>query len=152
MSTKQNRYSDTKLSSGRVITHRYVSEDVLEGVILGDEDGIMTDAEYKEYCDLSLIDTQARHKQFLADRKQRNHELFEIAKHKHLIGKYARSIESGWYGKVTDIEYRGGDVLCKMIGVDELAVTVAGISNEEALASNDIQWFAPEDLRFRNSL
>ena len=81
-------------------------------------------------------------------RRQKADELVEIAKHKHLIGKYARSIEAGWLGKVTDIEYQGGDLMCKMIGADEIAVAVAGVTVEESLSSNDVQWFAPEDLKF----
>ena len=86
--------------------------------------------------------------QNLENRRRIADELVEIAKHKHLIGKYARSIESGWIGKITDIEYQGGDLMCKMIGADEIAVAVAGVTVEESLSSNDVQWFAPEDLKF----
>lgn len=151
MSTEQNQYADITLSSGRVITHRRVSDDALEGVILGDEDAVMTDAEYAEYCDKSLIDTQERHRKFLAKRKKRNRELFEAEKHKDKIGQYAISVESQWLGKVIAIEVIDDDVYCKMQGVDELTKAVAGGSLEDNLASNDIQWFAPEDLWFAES-
>ena len=162
MTTEQNQYADITLSSGRVITHRRVSDDALEGVILGDEDAVMTDAEYAEYCDKSLIDTQERHRKFLAERKKRNQELFEAdkrrvalqdeaAKHQDKVGQYAISVESQWLGKVIAIEVMNDDVYCKMQGVDELAKAVAGGSLEDNLASNDIQWFAPEDLWFAES-
>lgn len=134
------------LASGRVFTHKKRPNGTFE--VIAADGGEMSEAEWFEYCDENKSRAAEQFARFNQERRRRNHELFEIAKHQHLIGKYARSIEAGWLGKVTDIEHRGGDVLCKMTGVDELAVMVAGISRNEALSSNDIQWFAPEDLKF----
>lgn len=63
------------------------------------------------------------------------------------VGDFARNVESGWKGKIVAFEFDGnGDVMAKMIGVDWLAQTVAGLSDEESLASNDVQWHSPSDL------
>lgn len=60
------------------------------------------------------------------------------------IGRYARSVESGWLGKVIAVE---GDML-KMQGVNELCRTIAGGEMEEHLDDDDFQWFDPNDLKF----
>ena len=60
------------------------------------------------------------------------------------VGRYARSIESGWLGKVVAID---GDML-KMQGVNDLYRTMKGGDIEDALDVDDVQWFTPDDLRF----
>ena len=60
------------------------------------------------------------------------------------VGRYARSIESGWLGKVVAID---GDML-KMQGVNDLYRTMKGGDIEDALDADDVQWFTPDDLRF----
>lgn len=60
------------------------------------------------------------------------------------VGRFARSIESGWLGKVIAVE---GEFL-KMQGVNELVRMIAGGSLEECLDLADTQWFTPEDLHF----
>ena len=62
------------------------------------------------------------------------------------VGRYARSIESGWLGKVVGIE---GDML-RMQGVNELVRTIRGGDIEDCLDDDDTQWFVPEDVRFVN--
>ncbi len=63
------------------------------------------------------------------------------------IGDFARSLETGWLGKIIAWEAGpNGDQLAKMMGVDWLAQTVAGLSADEALSSDDIQWFDVADL------
>lgn len=60
------------------------------------------------------------------------------------VGRYARSIESGWLGKVIAID---GDLL-KMKGVNELVRDIIGGDLEDLLDADDTQWFTPEDVRF----
>lgn len=62
------------------------------------------------------------------------------------VGKYCRSVESNWLGKVLDVEKIDGQILLKMKGVDELGVAVLGLPIEECLCDDDIQWFAPDDV------
>jgi hypothetical protein len=63
------------------------------------------------------------------------------------VGDFAASIETGWFGKIVAIETDGnGDVMCEMIGVDQLALIVAGLTREEALSEDDVRWFSPDDL------
>lgn len=69
------------------------------------------------------------------------------------IGRYARSIESGWLGKVVgvDIEHNGiplGMTMLRMQGVNELVRDIKGGDIEDCLDSDDTQWFTPEDVRF----
>ena len=64
------------------------------------------------------------------------------------VGRFARSIESGWLGKVVAVESHGGDTMLRMQGVNELCRMIAGGSLEANLDSDDTQWFAPADLRF----
>lgn len=70
--------------------------------------------------------------------------------HPELIGQFARSVETGWLGKVVSVEKEnhGDQILCKMVGVDELYRTLKGGDIEAALDESDVQWFVPEDLRF----
>lgn len=63
-------------------------------------------------------------------------------------GRYARSIESGWLGKVVGVEVCDGFPMLRMQGVNELCRMVAGGSLEENLDSDDTQWFSPDDVKF----
>jgi hypothetical protein len=60
------------------------------------------------------------------------------------IGCYARSIESGWLGKIVGVD---GDLL-RMKGVNTLVHTIRGGDIEDCLDDDDTQWFDPHDLRF----
>lgn len=60
------------------------------------------------------------------------------------IGEYARSVESGWLGKVVGVN---GDMLT-MQGVYELAWSMKGGHISDHLCQDDTQWFTPEDLKF----
>lgn len=70
-------------------------------------------------------------------------------------GVWAVSIESGWLGMVIDVEpTQGGDCegfMFKMVGVCDLSMIVGGLTKEEAISMDDIQWFDPRDLRFFKS-
>lgn len=66
------------------------------------------------------------------------------------IGEYARSIETGWVGKVVAVEDCGGDLMYKMVGVCLVGLCVAGGTFEENLSPDDVQWFAHDDVRFLN--
>jgi len=63
------------------------------------------------------------------------------------VGRYARSIETGWLGKVIAVEDHGEPML-KMIGVNQLYRTMKGGHIDDALDHDDTQWFAPADVRF----
>lgn len=72
------------------------------------------------------------------------------------VGDFARNVESHWLGKIQriynepyQVESDGPTYDCfmaEMIGVDTLAATVAGLTWEECLSSNDIQHHALADL------
>ncbi len=65
------------------------------------------------------------------------------------IGRFARSIESGWLGKVIAIEKdQDGLTMLKMQGVNELCRTILGGDIEAHLDDDDTQWFVPEDVKF----
>lgn len=64
------------------------------------------------------------------------------------MGRYARSVESGWLGKVVSVESSDGQTLCRMQGVNELYRTLKGGDIEDAIDADDVQWFTPEDLKF----
>lgn len=64
------------------------------------------------------------------------------------IGRYARSVESGWLGKVIAMEGEGIDRMCKMVGVNELCSTIKGGDIEDHLEMEDVQYFTPDDLKF----
>lgn len=59
------------------------------------------------------------------------------------VGDYARCLESGWLGKILDVDAEG---MARMVGVDWMANVVAGMPREESLSHDDIQWFALVDL------
>jgi len=59
------------------------------------------------------------------------------------IGRFARSIESGWLGKIVALE---GEFY-KMQGVNMLCWQVAGGSIEDHIDGDDTQWFVPEDVK-----
>ena len=56
------------------------------------------------------------------------------------VGRYARSVESGWKGKIVGVD---GECY-RMMGVNFLAEVILG---EEHLDLDDTQWFVPDDLR-----
>lgn len=58
------------------------------------------------------------------------------------IGKYARSVESGWLGRIEGEE----DGMLRMIGVNELCLGIEGGTPDQWLDKDDVQWFAPEDV------
>jgi hypothetical protein len=62
------------------------------------------------------------------------------------IGDYARSVETGWLGKIVAFKDRDGERFAKMIGVDVIAGLVGGLSIEESLSYDDVQWFVLDDL------
>lgn len=82
----------------------------------------------------------------------------EVTKHTAVIvefldtgktaGAFARSVESGWKGKVIAVEVLNGETFLKMMGVDWLVQMVAGFTDEEALTSDDVQWFVPYDVEY----
>ena len=65
----------------------------------------------------------------------------------HTIGRYARSVEAGWLGKIIGIDYINGDTMFKMMGVNSLYRMIEGGDIEDALDEDDIQWFSPADVR-----
>jgi hypothetical protein len=63
------------------------------------------------------------------------------------VGDFARSLESGWLGKIVEIAPdQDGTPTAKMIGVDILGTQIMGLSREESLSHDDVQWFALADL------
>ena len=63
------------------------------------------------------------------------------------IGDYGRNVESGWLGKIVAFERDpNGDTMARMIGVDVMATHIAGLSREESLSADDVQWHDPRDL------
>ncbi len=54
------------------------------------------------------------------------------------IGRFARSIETGWRGCVVAAETYNGEVMLKM---------KCGTRHDN-LEDDDVRWFAPADLRF----
>ena len=67
------------------------------------------------------------------------------------VGRFARSIESGWLGKVIAVESYDGETMLRMQGVNELCRMIAGGSLEANLDADDTQWFAPADVKFLKS-
>jgi hypothetical protein len=68
--------------------------------------------------------------------------------HRHYIGRYARSIESGWLGRVVACEWRGDEWLLRMQGVNEMCQIVAGGDTNDWIDEDDTQWFTVDDLAF----
>ncbi len=64
------------------------------------------------------------------------------------VGRYARSVETGWLGKIVDVETSNGEAMFKMQGVNMLYRTLKGGDIEDALDDDDTQWFAPADVSF----
>jgi hypothetical protein len=65
------------------------------------------------------------------------------------VGRFARSVESGWLGKVVAIDRRDPEcAMLKMQGVNELCRMVAGGSHEQWLDEDDTQWFCVDDVKF----
>jgi hypothetical protein len=63
------------------------------------------------------------------------------------IGRFARSIESGWLGKIIAVD---GEFY-EMKAVNELCQMIAGGDNDEWIDEDDTQWFVHDDLRFLKS-
>ena len=63
------------------------------------------------------------------------------------LHRFARSIESGWTGKIVKVHTDGRDAPLEMKGVNGLYRAMHGGDIEDALDHDDIQWFAPEDVR-----
>lgn len=64
-----------------------------------------------------------------------------------LNGRYARSIESGWLGRITSVRRHDGETMLTMVGVNELCRTIDGGTLEDWLDLDDIQYFALEDVK-----
>ncbi len=62
------------------------------------------------------------------------------------VGRFARSVENGWVGKIVGVEDHG-EPMYRMIGVDGLCHAVAGGTLEANLTPDDVQWFAPLDVK-----
>jgi hypothetical protein len=71
------------------------------------------------------------------------------------VGSYARSVESGWLGKIIGLITERVSIdgtrfftetTAKMVGVDVMGTHVMGMAREESLSVDDIQWFAVDDL------
>jgi hypothetical protein len=71
-----------------------------------------------------------------------------MEKHVFEVGDFASNIESGWVGIIDRFEGEGLDRMAVMRGVDYLCQMVAGLTLEEALCDNDIEWHSPADLVF----
>ena len=80
-------------------------------------------------------------------------------KHDFQVGDLARSIETGWLGRILEIDPDQGSYehegktyefspMCKMEGFDRLAWTVAGGDLFDYCDHADVQWFATNDLRY----
>lgn len=63
------------------------------------------------------------------------------------IGRLARSIETGWLGKIQAVESQNGEEMYKMQGVNTLCLAIAGGVPDDHLDDDDIQWFAPADVK-----
>jgi hypothetical protein len=71
------------------------------------------------------------------------------------VGDYARSLETGWLGKIVEIKTEVVVVaedrsfvehMATMIGVDRLSHDILGRSVEDCLSHDDIQYFSLSDL------
>ena len=77
-------------------------------------------------------------------------------KHTFKVGDFARSVESGWIGKIVEVfkfsEPDGHCGICeedecRMVGVNLLAHTIGGSPINECIDHDDVQWFSADDLR-----
>lgn len=75
--------------------------------------------------------------------------------HNFKVGDYARSVDSGWLGRIESLREERVQiddtrsyvaVMATMTGVDELCTLAAGLSREAALAGNDTQYHSVADL------
>jgi hypothetical protein len=62
------------------------------------------------------------------------------------VGRFARSVETGWLGKIIAVEEHGGQRFYRMLGVNTLGLAILGGSLDAYLDTDDTQWFAPEDV------
>ena len=64
------------------------------------------------------------------------------------VGQFARSVETGWVGKVLAVEGSGIDAMLKMEGVNNLVRLMKGGDIEDSIDHDDVQWFSPDDVKF----
>ena len=76
-----------------------------------------------------------------------------MTRHEFKVGDFARNVESGWLGRIEEIQAPEMDektsfveTMVRMVGVDELALTVGGGTLEQCISENDVQWFSTVDL------
>ena len=71
------------------------------------------------------------------------------------VGDYAQNVESGWIGRIESIMPRTvkiddnlffTEVECRMIGVDPMASNILGMSFDDSLSADDVQYHAMADL------
>lgn len=68
--------------------------------------------------------------------------------HGFKVGDYARNVESGWLGKIRSFGHdHNGDLMAEMVGVDAVATHVMGMTREQSLCEDDVQWHDPRDLK-----
>ncbi len=73
--------------------------------------------------------------------------LVEFLDDKTQVGIFAKSIESGWTGLVVAVEDHG-EVMLRMVHFWQLGQTIKGGTAYEWLENDDVQWFAPSDVKF----
>jgi hypothetical protein len=84
------------------------------------------------------------------------HDDLMVGGNEFRVGDYARSIETGWLGKIVRIYDDPYQVdrdmpmiaclMAELVGVDFLAQVVGGLTREESLSKDDVQHFALADL------
>ena len=80
-----------------------------------------------------------------------------MTRHEFKVGDFARNVESGWLGRIEKIQAPETvkvdektsfvETMVRMVGVDELALTVGGGTVEQCISENDVQWFSTVDLK-----
>lgn len=73
------------------------------------------------------------------------------------IGDFARNIESGWLGRIEEIlapetvkvdeTHSFQETMCRMVGVDTLVCIAGGLTWEQAISEDDVQWHSLSDLK-----
>lgn len=64
------------------------------------------------------------------------------------IGRYARSVETGWIGRIKSTYEDEVCTMCVMEGVNDLYRAIKGGHIEDAIDKDDIQHFSTDDLKF----
>ena len=80
-----------------------------------------------------------------------------MTRHEFKVGDFARNVESGWLGRIEEIQAPETvevdektsfvETMVRMVGVDELALIVGGETVEQCISENDVQWFSTVDLK-----